>query len=231
MADGQTTTTIEEELNRLRSILRSDDHLLLQSCGDYELARLKLDHDIQMTFVFDSLNALTEPLTTANTHDLRISKGSQKCPLTSDQWTALRTYFDQIQRGSTTTNKQPSSIYDLVQLLQDRLLQMSVETQRSREKGKKGANRRVTEPEAAVTNTKFRGADLIFNRILHDRMIDQAQVLIGYEDRFTGIHEIAFNEFKKVHDHEVRLRSPWDDCETNTSLCLVWSSDASDPSL
>jgi uncharacterized protein (UPF0248 family) len=53
-------------------------------------------------------------------------------------------------------------------------------------------------------NNKFRGGDLVFNRILHDKSIDRSQVVIGYEDRFTGIHEIAFNEFKKVHDHEVK---------------------------
>ncbi|CAF4817906.1 unnamed protein product, partial [Rotaria sp. Silwood2] len=59
----------------------------------------------------------------------------------------------------------------------------------------------AVEDVSTMSNT-FRGADLIFNRILHDKSIDRSQVIIGYEDRFTGIHEIAFNEFKKVHEHE-----------------------------
>ena len=199
MADQQATTPIEDSLNLLRSALRSDDHLQIQNCGDYELVRLKLDHDVQITFLFDALNHLTTQLTTKNTHDLRISKSSQKCPLTAEQWTDIRKSFDEHQRHPT--NDDPS-IYNLLQLTQDRLLQMSAKSGRGKGKGRQPTQ--AAAPETTNNNARFRGADLIFNRILHDPTIDRGQVLIGYEDRFTGIHEIAFNEFKKVHDHEVR---------------------------
>jgi len=201
MADNQSTTSIEEELNRLRSVLRSDDHLQIQNCGDFELVRLKLDHDVQINFLFDSLSNLTEKLTTKNVHDLRISKTSQKCSLTAEQWTEIRKYFDEVQRFPT--NDDPS-IYNLLQTIQDRLLQMSVRTGQNKGKPKKTTNSasNVDQTENNNNNARFRGADLIFNRILHDPTIDRGQVLIGYEDRFTGVHEIAFNEFKKVHDHE-----------------------------
>ena len=189
-------TTITDELNFLRSILRSDDHLQIHPSGDFEQVRIKLDHDIQISFFFDSLNVLVKPLTTNNVHDLRINKSSSKCPLTNDQWTDVRKYFDELVQKS----KNDTSLKSIIQSLQDRLLQTKTTTRHSKKKERKGD---TTEEDVSMMTNKFRGADLIFNRILHDKTIDRSQVIIGYEDRFTGVHEIAFNEFKKVHEHEV----------------------------
>ncbi|RNA21173.1 poly(A) polymerase [Brachionus plicatilis] len=47
---------------------------------------------------------------------------------------------------------------------------------------------------------KFKGSDSIFQRIKWDQQIDKNQVVIGYVDRFVGIKEIKFNEFKGVHE-------------------------------
>jgi hypothetical protein len=58
-------------------------------------------------------------------------------------------------------------------------------------------------------------------------MVDRAQVLIGYEDRFTGIHEVPFNEFKKVHEHEVRCILIDFLCLTSTDSFIVRHTDAS----
>ncbi|CAF4582722.1 unnamed protein product [Rotaria sp. Silwood2] len=49
----KTTITITDQLNSLRSILRSDDYLQIQPSGDYEQVRIKLDYDIQISFLFD----------------------------------------------------------------------------------------------------------------------------------------------------------------------------------
>jgi hypothetical protein len=178
-----TTTTITDEINHLRSILRSDDHLQIQPSGDYEQVRIKLDYDIQISFLFDSLHLLNKPLTINNVNELRITKSSNKSPLNNDQWANTRKYFDELIQES---NKD-TSLRSIIQIIQDHLLQMSVNTRK----------------DTSTLTNRFRGADLIFNRILHDKTIDRSQVIIGYEDRFTGMHEIAFNEFKKVHDHEV----------------------------
>jgi hypothetical protein len=200
MENNNSTTTITDQLNLLRSILRSDDHLQIQPSGDYEQVRIKLDHDIQISFFFDALRMLTESLTINNIHDLRIIKSSNKCPLNNDQWTNIRKYFDElIQQSDKNT-----SIQSIIQLIQDRLLQMTIRNNKYKPKEKKSSPGATTEDTSMMT-TKFRGGDLIFNRILHDKSIDRSQVVIGYEDRFTGIHEIAFNEFKKVHEHEVIL--------------------------
>jgi len=200
MEDNNSTTTITDQLNLLRSILRSDDHLQIQPSGDYEQVRIKLDHDIQISFFFDALRTLTESLTITNIHDLRIIKSSNKCPLNNDQWTNIRKYFDElIQQSDKNT-----SIQSIIQLIQDRLLQMTIRNNKYKPKEKKSSPGATTEDTSMMT-TKFRGGDLIFNRILHDKSIDRSQVVIGYEDRFTGIHEIAFNEYKKVHEHEVIL--------------------------
>jgi hypothetical protein len=195
----ENNTTIADQLNLLRSILRSDDHLQIQSSGDYEQVRIKLDHDIQISFFFDSLRLLTQSLTINNVHDLRINKSSNKCPLTNEQWTNLRKYFDDLVQKSD----KDTSIYSIIQLIQDHLLQTRIANPKYKPKEKKSSASASTE-DASMLNNKFRGSDLIFNRILHDKTIDRSQVVIGYEDRFTGIHEIAFNEFKKVHDHEVK---------------------------
>ena len=198
MADDNTTT-IADQVNLLRSILRSDDHLQIQPSGDYEQVRIKLDHDIQISFFFDSLRLLTEPLTLNNIHDFRINKSSNKCPLTNEQWTQLRKYFDELAQK---TDKN-TSLHSIIQLIQDHLLQTRIMNPKYKQKEKQSSASASTEDTAAMNN-KFRGADLIFNRLLHDKSIDRAQVVIGYEDRFTGMHEIAFNEFKKVHEHEVK---------------------------
>lgn len=52
----------------------------------------------------------------------------------------------------------------------------------------------------AQSNNKFKGADIIFQRLKWDPDIQRDQVVIGYLDRFLGIKEIKFNEFKGVHD-------------------------------
>lgn len=190
--------SITEELNYVRSVIRADDHLQVQTSGDYEQVRIKLDHDVQISFFVDAVILLTQPFAANNVHDLRISKLSNKCPLSGDQWTDIRKYFDEVSNSKT----KQVSLQSLVQLTQDRLLQMSVKTGHFKQKDKKNGNN-ATSDDSSLSNDRFRGADLIFSRILHDKTIDRSQVIIGYEDRFTGIHEIAFNEFKKVHDHEV----------------------------
>ena len=202
--------SITEELNYVRSVLRADDHLQIQTSGDYEQVRIKLDHDVQISFFVDPVILLTQPFTASNIHDLRISKLSNKCPLSGDQWTDIRKYFDEVFNAKT----KQVSLQSLVQLTQDRLLQMSVKTGYFKQKEKKNGNT-ATSDDSSLSTDRFRGADLIFSRILHDKTIDRSQVVIGYEDRFTGIHEIAFNEFKKVHDHEVggsRRHRRWHEC-------------------
>ncbi|CAF1277320.1 unnamed protein product [Adineta steineri] len=71
---------------------------------------------------------------------------------------------------------------------------------KSKRKVKKST--KITTEDVSTLTNRFRHFDLIFNRCLHDKTIDRSQVVIGYEDRFIGIHEIAFNEFRRVHEHE-----------------------------
>lgn len=47
---------------------------------------------------------------------------------------------------------------------------------------------------------KFKGSDIIFQRFKWDDGIDLNKVTIGYLDRFKGVLEIKFNDFKGVHD-------------------------------
>jgi hypothetical protein len=198
MEENNNNITITDQLNLLRSILRSDDHLQIQPSGDYEQIRIKLDHDIQISFLFDPIQTLNQSLNINNIHDLRINKSSNKCPLNNHQWITIRKYFAElIQQSDKNT-----SIQSVVQLIQDHLLQIKITNNKSKRNVKESSAVAITDDATLMTN-KFRGGDLIFNRILHDKSIDRSQVVIGYEDRFTGIHEIAFNEFKKVHNHEV----------------------------
>jgi uncharacterized protein (UPF0248 family) len=217
----ENNTTIADQLNLLRSILRSDDHLQIQSSGDYERVRIKLDHDIQISFLFDPLRLLTQSLTINNVHDLRINKSSNKCPLTNEQWTNLRKYFEELVQKSDKN----ASIYSMIQLIQGHSSQIIVTESKSKPKENKSSASASTE-DASMLNNKFRGSDLIFNRILHDKTIDRSQVVIGYEDRFTGMHEIAFNEFKTVHNHQViqLLMNHTRNCINNF---LAWCSNAS----
>jgi hypothetical protein len=200
--NNNTTITITDQLNSLRSILHSDDHLQILPSGDYQQLQIKLDHNIQISCFFDFLNILNKPLTINNLNDLRIIKSSNKCPLDEDQWTNILKYFDElIQQSNEST-----SLQSVIQLIQDYLINIMTNNRKSRRKVKKSTKISAEEDESTLTN-RFRHSDLIFNRILHDKTIDRSQVIIGYEDRFTGIHEIPFNEFKRVHEHEVKHHS------------------------
>ena len=55
-------------------------------------------------------------------------------------------------------------------------------------------------PSAPMPKRKFKGSDMIFQRIKWDPSIDSDLVTIVYLDRFLGLQEIAFNEFKGVHE-------------------------------
>lgn len=201
MAASDRTTTLTEQLELIRSVLRSEERLQIQSSGDYDQVRIKLDHDIQIVFFFDSLNMFNRPLTIETVHDLRLTKSSSKCLLTNEQWITIRQCFDElIQQSDKTT-----LIQSVVQSIQNHLLQVLASNKTSKQKGKKSPKAVTSDDDSSLTTNRFRGGDLIFNRISHDRRIDRSKVIIGYEDRFTGIHEIAFNEFKKVHEHEVNI--------------------------
>ncbi|CAF1585255.1 unnamed protein product, partial [Rotaria magnacalcarata] len=197
MADSNNTTTFVDQLNSLRSILRSDDHLHIQPSGDYEQVSIKLDHDIQIGFFFDSLDSLNKSLTVTNVTDLRMHKSSNKCPLSNAEWTTIRKYFDEIIRKSNES----TSVKSIIQSIQDHLLKLTITSQKSKQKDKKLDEVTPVE-DMSSTGNKFRGTISIFNRILHDKTIDRSQVMLGYEDRFTGIHEMPFNEFKRVENHE-----------------------------
>ena len=111
----------------------------------------------------------------------------------------IRKYFDElIQQSNEST-----SLQSVIQSIQDYLGNIIKNNRKSRRKEKKLIKISADEDASTLTN-RFRHSDLIFNRILHDKTIDRSQVAIGYEDRFTGIHEIPFNEFKRVHEHEVK---------------------------
>ncbi|CAF3432228.1 unnamed protein product [Rotaria socialis] len=197
MADSNSTTTFIDQLNYLRSILRSDDHLHIQPSGDYEQVRIKLDHDIQLGFFFDSLDSLNKSLTVNNVTDLRMNKSSNKCPLSNAEWTTIRKYFDELIRKSNKS----TSVESIIQSIQDHLLKLTITSQKSKQTDKTLDDVTPAEDMSSPGN-KFRGTISIFNRILHDKTIDRSQVMLGYEDRFTGIHEMPFNEFKRVENHE-----------------------------
>lgn len=65
---------------------------------------------------------------------------------------------------------------------------------------KKASKKLEKEDEEENQSSKFKGSDFIFQRIKWDEKIDKNQVVIGYLDRFVGIKEIKFNDFKGVHE-------------------------------
>jgi hypothetical protein len=206
---AKTTT---KDFDLIRSILHSDDDLQIHPSGEFNQVCIKLDDDIQIN-VF--INTSTTILTINNIHDLRIYKLSNKTSLKQEQWIKIRDYFHElIQQSDSNT-----SLYLIIQLIQEYIVQISRLNRRTRE------NRSI-DIDASTVIQKFRGADLIYNRILYDRTIDRSQVMIGYEDRFTGIHEIPFNEFKKVPDDQV-IEILFFNLKINLSFLLVWYSYAS----
>jgi hypothetical protein len=179
--------TIIHELNLLRSLLHADDHLQIHPSGDYEQVLLKLDYDIQIIFFIGSVHTLT----INNVHDLQIHKSSNRCSLTDEQWISTENYFyEVIQQSNSNT-----SLYSIVQLIQNYISQIRTQDLKS--------STTISISKGDPSTEKFRSAGLIFNCILNDTSIDRSQVIIGYEDRFTDIHEIVFNEFKKIHEDEV----------------------------
>jgi uncharacterized protein (UPF0248 family) len=58
----------------------------------------------------------------------------------------------------------------------------------------------LNDEEETAGSSKFKGSDFIFQRIKWDTNIDKDQITIGYLDRFLGVKEIKFNDFKGVHE-------------------------------
>jgi len=189
------TENITDEFHLLRSILHSDDDLQIRPSGDFNQVFLTLDYDIQIRFFIDSLNTSTKSLTINNLNDLHIYKLGNKSLLKHEQWINIRDYFYELIQQSTSN----TSLCSIIQLIQERISRQNYKS--NEKKLMKSAS--ISKEDASTSIQKFRGADLIFNRIAYDTTIDRSQVIIGYEDRFTGIHEIGFNEFKKVHEDEV----------------------------
>ena len=70
--------------------------------------------------------------------------------------------------------------------------------------GKKTTGPQVEEEKV----TKFKGADLIYKRILWDESFNREDFVVGFEDRFLGILEIPFEEFNLKTDiphHRIRF--------------------------
>ena len=67
-------------------------------------------------------------------------------------------------------------------------------------KQKKSQNKTTKEAAEETKSSKLKGADFIFQRIKWDSAVDKSQIIVGYLDRFLGVKEIDFNEFKGVHD-------------------------------
>ncbi|UJR31913.1 hypothetical protein I4U23_019387 [Adineta vaga] len=182
-----------DQFTLLRSILQFDDDLQIRSAGDFDQICLKLEYNIYITCFIDSLTLSTESSLTINDiHDLKIIN---KDSLTNEQWTQTQDYFQKlIQQSNSNT-----SLYSIVQSMQEYLSQLS---KSKSSESQSFSSIAISRENASTPIEKFRGADLIFNRLAHDPTIDRSKVIIGYEDRFTGIHEIIFNEFKKVHQDE-----------------------------
>lgn len=61
-------------------------------------------------------------------------------------------------------------------------------------------NKDQEQNEDSTKQSKFKGSDFIFQRFKWDKNIDKDQVVIGYLDRFLGIKDINFNDYKGVHE-------------------------------
>ena len=83
----------------------------------------------------------------------------------------------------------------------DILASQSVKTKADYAAKKTPKNTKKLETETQYNpKIKLKGSDFIFQRFKWDSQIDKSQIVIGYLDRFIGIQEIAFLEFKGVHE-------------------------------
>ena len=189
-----------DQFDSIRSILRTNDELHIRPSGDFNQVCLKLEYEIHISFVYDPLSSSAKSFTINNVNDLRIYKVTKKNALNNEQWIAIRDYFNMlIQQSNPET-----TLFSIIQLIQEYLLQISSINFKHNDKTSITTTITASKVNASTLEEKFRGADLIFNRIKYDTTIDHSHVIIGYEDRFTGIRELKFNEFKKVHENEVR---------------------------
>ena len=183
------TENITNDFDRLRTILPSDDHLQIRPFGDYNQISIQIHPAIQIKCY---IPISTRLLTVGNLHDLHIYKISTNIFSIEQQWMNIRENFKQLVQQATPD----TSLYSIIQSIQEQLAKPICPSSTT-------AVVVHLADDANISTTKFRGADLILNRIAHDPTIDRSKVLIGYEDRFTGIHEVPFQEFNKVHEDQV----------------------------
>lgn len=203
------TKIADNDFDLIRTILSSDDDLQIRSSGDYNQLSIKIHPAIQIK-CFAPISTCS--LIIGHLHDLNIYQISS----IDERWSDIREYFNQLIQQATSE----TSLYSIIQSMQEELAK-PIDPSNSTTAVIQSTD------DANVSTTKFRGADLIFNRIAHDPTIDRSKVLIGYEDRFTGIHEVPFQEFKKVHEDQVIHDLFLLVYNESNSFLLVWNSNAS----
>ncbi|CAF0847328.1 unnamed protein product [Brachionus calyciflorus] len=79
------------------------------------------------------------------------------------------------------------------------ILKTDSDSDSEKSKVEKKTSKKVQKEQVELKH-KFKGSEFIFQRIKWDDKIDKNQVVIGYLDRFLGVKDIKFNDFKGVHD-------------------------------
>lgn len=81
----------------------------------------------------------------------------------------------------------------------------SGETGKKSGKGKKGAKAEAATAEKVAIAT----SETIYNRIRWDPSMSPAEWVIGYEDRFKGMMEVAFPDFRASDDEFIPWHRVW----------------------
>jgi poly(A) polymerase len=91
-----------------------------------------------------------------------------------------------------------NSINDGKDEIFDNLIYKKIFEKKNQDKNQKKS--KIENEDESEKGGKFKGSDIIFQRLKWDESIDKKDVIIGYLDRFKGVMEIKFNDFKGVHD-------------------------------
>ena len=157
--------TLSKDLELICSALISDHCLRIQSLGRVEEISLQLDGDLQLSFFIDSMQTSDMPLIMGNVHDLRLTKSSNSCALSNQQWAGMRAYFHELILQANTDN----SLFLITRLIQERLVQISTPTNRS------------TMKAFVSPYERFHGAGVRYKQSSHDPTDDHGQVSLRLE--------------------------------------------------
>lgn len=160
---------------------------------------LNYDKDELVTNFFKNFNLILNEVIDNNQGKCCVYKVFQKLLILISENSLFNEIFQYLNE-LTSLNNINDDFQKNSKLVNDDNLSQSKPKSKSYSKHHQSTVKASENDDEEEEKAKFKGSDTIFQRFKWDPSVNQNDVIIGYLDRFKGVLEIKFSEFKGVHE-------------------------------